>query len=180
MDTIASVISMPEYSPKCEFLIENLFTPSYEKTDSDSVCEIVIPESPWYANIFYYLFHKTIPIALTPNQRKTFICQTFWYTILGDTLFWKHFDGTLLQCLNSDEARMMLEEVHQGICGAHSSGLMLAKNILRISYYWPTMEEDAYHFVKDVFLVSSMVIWYMLLPKTYNPPSPHSPFPTGD
>jgi len=42
----------------------------------------------------------------------------------------------------------MLEEVHQGICGAHSSGLMLVKKLLRMGYYWPTMEVDAYHFVK--------------------------------
>ena len=42
----------------------------------------------------------------------------------------------------------MLEEVHQGICGTHSSRLMLAKNLLIMGYYWPTMEVDAYHFVK--------------------------------
>ena len=127
MATISSMIAMPEYSPKCEFLVENLFAPAYEKIDSKMVCEIVGPESPWYANIFTYLHHKTIPIALIPNQSKTFICQTTRYTILGDTLFQKHFEGSLLRCLSSNEAKTMLEEVHQGICGAHSSGLMLAK-----------------------------------------------------
>ena len=96
MATTASMIAMPEYSPKCEFLVENLFTPTYEKTDTELVCEIVGPESPWYTDIFAYLRHKTIPIALTPNQSKTFIRRTARYTILGDTLFRKHFDGTLL------------------------------------------------------------------------------------
>ena len=43
---------------------------------------------------------------------------------------------------------MVLEEVQQGICGAHSSGLTLVKKILRIGYYCPTIEADAYHFVK--------------------------------
>ena len=43
---------------------------------------------------------------------------------------------------------MALEEVHQGICGAHSSGLTLAKNLLKMGYYFPTMEVDAYNFVK--------------------------------
>ena len=76
MATIASMISMPEYSPKCEFLIENIFTLSYEKIDSELVYDIVGPKSPWYANIFSYLHHKTIPIALTQNQSKTFICCT--------------------------------------------------------------------------------------------------------
>ena len=96
MATIASMIAMLEYSLKCEFLVENIFTHAYEKIDSELVCEIFGPESPWYADIFAYLCHKTIPITLTPNQSKTFIRQTAQYTILGDTLFWKHFDGTLL------------------------------------------------------------------------------------
>ncbi len=43
---------------------------------------------------------------------------------------------------------MVLEEVHQGVCGTHSSGLTLGKKLLRIGYYWPTMEADTYHFVK--------------------------------
>ena len=51
-------------------------------------------------------------------------------------------------CLDSEEAKTMLEEVHQGICGVHSNGLASAKKLLRIVYYWSSMEEDAYHFVK--------------------------------
>ena len=74
MANIASMISMPEYSPKCESLFENLFTPAYEKTDSELVCEIVGPESPWYTDIFSYLHHKTSPMDFSTNQRKIFIC----------------------------------------------------------------------------------------------------------
>ena len=73
MATIASMISMPEYSPTCDFLVENLFPLAYEKTDLELVCEIFGPESPWYAKKISYLRHKIIPIALTPNQSKTFI-----------------------------------------------------------------------------------------------------------
>lgn len=148
MAIIVSMISMLKYSPKCEFLVENIFTLAYEQTDSKLVYEIVGPKSSWYADIFTYLRHKTNPIAFNPNKSKTFICQTACYTILGDTLFWKQFDGTLLRCLSLDEVQTTLEEVHQGIFGAHSSGLTLAKKLLRIGYYWPTMEADAYQFVK--------------------------------
>ena len=76
MATIASMIAMLEYSPKCKFLVENLFTPAYEKTNSELVCEVFGFESPWYTNIFSYLCHKTIPISLTPNQSKTCIRHT--------------------------------------------------------------------------------------------------------
>ena len=96
MATIASMIAMPDYSPKFEFLVESLFIPTYEQPKLELVCEIVGPESPWYSNIFSYLHHKMIPIALSMNQSKTFIHRTARYTILGDTLFQKHFDGTLV------------------------------------------------------------------------------------
>ena len=76
MATIAFMIAMPEYSPKCEFLIENLFLPTNEQPELELVCEIVSLESPWYFDIFSYLHHKTIPIALSKNQSKAFIHHT--------------------------------------------------------------------------------------------------------
>ena len=42
-----------------------------------------------------------------------------------------------------------MEENHQGICGPHMNGRMLAKKILRIGYYWNTMETDCVNFVKS-------------------------------
>ena len=107
MATIASIITMLEYSPKCEFLVENLFTPAYEKNDSELVCEIVGPESPWYVDIFSYLCHKTIPLALTPNQSKTFICRTARYTILVT-----HFSRNTLMEPSSDVSIQMKPERH--------------------------------------------------------------------
>ena len=42
-----------------------------------------------------------------------------------------------------------MEEVHQGIYGPHMNGRMLAKKILRIGYYWNTMEIDYVDYVKS-------------------------------
>ena len=42
-----------------------------------------------------------------------------------------------------------MEENHQGICSPHMNGRMLAKKILRIGYYWNTMETDCVDFVKS-------------------------------
>ena len=39
--------------------------------------------------------------------------------------------------------------MHQGICGPHMNGKTLAKKILRIGYYWNTMEIDCVDFVKS-------------------------------
>ena len=41
-----------------------------------------------------------------------------------------------------------MEEIHQGIYGPYMNGRMLAK-ILRIGYYWNTMEIDCVDFEKS-------------------------------
>lgn len=54
----------------------------------------------------------------------------------------------LVLCLEKDESRVSLQEVHAGICGSHSSGFTLAKKILRMGYFWPTMGKDSTDYVK--------------------------------
>jgi hypothetical protein len=36
-------------------------------------------------------------------------------------LFYKSLDGVLLRCLGPEEAKKMMSEVHDGMCGAHQS-----------------------------------------------------------
>ena len=43
------------------------------------------------------------------------------YVLLDDQLYYKIVDGVLLKCLNQEEAKVLMSEVHEGICGAHQS-----------------------------------------------------------
>ncbi|XP_058198454.1 uncharacterized protein LOC131313976 [Rhododendron vialii] len=54
-------------------------------------------------------------------------------------------------CVNGAEATRVIEEVHEGICGPHMSGVMLARKILRqgfilvvIDYFTKWMEVESY------------------------------------
>eukprot|EP01018_Ginkgo_biloba_P006363 Gb_35351 [translate_table: standard] len=89
-----------------------------------------------------------LPLDLSRKQRKSFIQCASRYVILGNTLYRRGYDGTLLKCLNSKEANLAIKEVHEGICGAHTSGMVLAKKLLRTGYYWPTMERDSCQYVR--------------------------------
>lgn len=42
-------------------------------------------------------------------------------------------------------------EIHEGICGPHMSGTMMAKKILRQGYYWTTMEADYASYVRRCY-----------------------------
>ena len=44
-----------------------------------------------------------------------------------------------LTCVEEDEAKYILEEVHEGIYGDHTGLRSLVRKIIRTSYFWPTM-----------------------------------------
>jgi hypothetical protein len=68
---------------------------------------------------------RTSPISYLENpghivDRKV-QRQALKYVMLGNTLYCRTIDGLLLKCLGSDQSKIAMEEVHQGICGTHQS-----------------------------------------------------------
>ncbi|GKU94990.1 hypothetical protein SLEP1_g8408 [Rubroshorea leprosula] len=64
------------------------------------------------------------------------------YFLSRNTLYKHSADMTLLRCVEETKAKQVMTEVHEGICGTHANGRMLARKILRAGYYWLTMEHD--------------------------------------
>ncbi|GKV52424.1 hypothetical protein SLEP1_g59006, partial [Rubroshorea leprosula] len=70
------------------------------------------------------------------------------FTVLDNQLYKRATSMPLLRCLTPYEAKYAVREVHEGVCGTHIGGRTLAWKLLRHSYYWPTMVEDAQNYVK--------------------------------
>nr|XP_009392283.1 PREDICTED: uncharacterized protein LOC103978277 [Musa acuminata subsp. malaccensis] len=66
-----------------------------------------------------------------------------WYSKVNGRLYKRSFSQPLLRCLEPGEAKAILAEVHERICGEHIAARTLAYKILRQGYYWPTMSQDA-------------------------------------
>ncbi|PKI45178.1 hypothetical protein CRG98_034429 [Punica granatum] len=49
-------------------------------------------------------------------------------------------------------AQRLMEEVHEGNCGPYMNGLMLAKKLMRLGYFWSTMETDCVKHVRHCHL----------------------------
>ena len=47
-----------------------------------------------------------------------------------------------LLCLDRDSIDRMMREVHARVCGPHMGGHMLTRKIMRMDYFWLTMETD--------------------------------------
>lgn len=135
MATIASLLQLSEKKGRYEFMVEQVSSPAYDNLDSQTICHIPNIQSSQYGEIYTYLKDNILPLDLSRNQKCNFICQSTRHTLIADILYRRGLDGTLLQFLEHHEPETSLREVHEGICGTHSSGLTLAKKLLRLGYY---------------------------------------------
>ena len=53
-----------------------------------------------------------------------------------------------MRCVDEVEAERLINEVHLRACGPHMNGKMLARKILRMSFYWTMLEADCVDFVR--------------------------------
>ena len=85
-----------------------------------------------------------------PSQRVTrkLRYKSTKYVLLDDQLYYKIVDGVLLKCLSQEEAKVLMGEVHEGICGAHQSASKMKWIIRRTEYFWPTILEDYFEYYK--------------------------------
>jgi hypothetical protein len=70
------------------------------------------------------------------------------FVLLDERLYYKSMDGVLLQCLGQEEAKRMMSEVHDGLCGAHQSSYRMKWVIRKTGCYWPTILEDFFEYYK--------------------------------
>ena len=129
--------------------MEELCQPAYDSLDNQVIYTVVGHDSSRYADIFSYLCDQILPENLTRNQKRQFLQNGSHYILVSGDLYRRGLDGTLLRCLELEESEKALAEVHNGIFGAHSNGLALARKLLRAGYYWPTMQADAVRYAKS-------------------------------
>ena len=61
------------------------------------------------------------------------------FTILNDVLYKRGFSMPYLKSIDDDEAKYILEEIHEGICGDHANPRSLMSKVIRTGYFWLTM-----------------------------------------
>src|SRR4051812_39395347 len=72
--------------------------------------------------------------------------QALKYTLLDDKLYRRTIDDFLLECLGSDQSKLAMGEVHEGICGTHQSSHKMCWLLKRAGFYWPTVLEDCFRY----------------------------------
>ena len=71
------------------------------------------------------------------------------FTVSDGILYKRAFTMPLLRCLGPQEAEHALAEVHCGIHEEHLGERALAVKILRVGFFWPTLQQDALRKVRE-------------------------------
>ena len=152
MDALASLASTVE-------ILEGVWTRPLEIEQSYEVVHkrkieawvmtIEEEEVPWYYDIMKFLKLGAYSDGANKRERRSIRMMATQYILCGGQLYIRSYDGIHLHCLKKEEVERVMEEVNQGICGPHMNERMLAKKILRMGYFWNTMEIDCVDCVKS-------------------------------
>nr|XP_016457748.1 PREDICTED: uncharacterized protein LOC107781542 [Nicotiana tabacum] len=140
--------------------------------------EIESGGDPWYHDIKRFLKKKVYPEQASRDQKRTIRRLASSFFLSGEILYKRTPDLNMLRCMDSREDERIMNEVHIGVCDPHMNGYVLAKNILRVGYYWMTMEKDCFSFVRTCHQCQIHIDPIHLPPSELHPMSAPWPFVT--
>ena len=113
------------------------------------VCPLFIAPDSWYQDLVHYLQEGLLLEHWNSKQRRALHLKSASYQIVEGILFRKNYDGVLLRCLEKEDAKKVMIDLHDGPARGHFSGDTTAHKILIDGYYWPTLFKDAHAHVKN-------------------------------
>jgi hypothetical protein len=68
--------------------------------------------------------------------------------LINDELYHRTAEDLLLKCLDHDQAKIAVGEVHEGICGTHQSSPKMKWLLRRAGFDWLTTIADCFQYYK--------------------------------
>ncbi|XP_016749665.1 uncharacterized protein [Gossypium hirsutum] len=90
---------------------------------------------PWYHDILQYVKNREYLTQATENDKRTLRRLASDYVLDGEIMYKRRKDQVLLRCVDAVEAKKILEEVHEGVCGTYANGLTMARQIMIFGDY---------------------------------------------
>jgi hypothetical protein len=84
----------------------------------------------WFVDIIYYLKNLTCPNNLSDCKRRALQLKTSRYCLIQKGLGWRNPDSLVLRCVDEDESRNLIKELHVGLCGGNYAARTIAHKIL--------------------------------------------------
>lgn len=107
-----------------------------------------VSQEEWYSDIMSYLVDHRYPTPMNSTQKRAFRLKCQCYMLQGSILYRRNHEGIYLRCVGHDEAKRIIEHFHSKFGIGHRGSQVIALQIPRAGYYWPTVFKDAYEHVK--------------------------------
>ena len=132
-DKIAKLASLKEGSTSMGLEMEAQKHPSIEEISTFAIQNI----GSWMTLILSFLQdgHLLQDVEKARKVRK----RAARFMILNDILYKRGFSMPYLKCIDEEEAKYILKEIHERVCGDHASPKSLVSKVIRTGYFWPTM-----------------------------------------
>ncbi|XP_019153722.1 PREDICTED: uncharacterized protein LOC109150267 [Ipomoea nil] len=119
----------------------------YPSIDHRQVLPIQPVEENWITDIMGYLEDGRLPNDEARARKAKLRASRF--QIQEGRLYRRSYGGPLMRCLSAFEAKLVMDELHAGICSSHQGGRSLARRIMLIGYYWPSIQLDCEKLTKE-------------------------------
>ena len=116
--------------------------------ETETIQVLAIQESgqSWMTPWIKYLEEGRLPEDL--NQARKIRINAPMYTILENTLYRRGFFTPWLKCVEATVRKQIIEEMHAGMCGAHTGSRAVAQKVLRAGYFWPSLTSDTTEIIR--------------------------------
>ena len=106
----------------------------------------MLVEPTWTQPFLAYMLRKELPEDTT--EARQIVRRSKAYTIINDELYKRSISGVFQRCIAPEDGRSILLNIHQGICGHHTSSRSLISKAFRAGFYWLTASQDAKDIVR--------------------------------
>jgi hypothetical protein len=105
------------------------------------------PEIDWMIPIKAYLDNQ--PISYDNVEIERIAHKSRMYHLIDGVLYKQGANDMMMKCISKDEGIQLLQDIHSGVYGAHSSWHSIVGKAFRYRFYWPTAKNDAIEIVTN-------------------------------
>jgi ribonuclease HI len=150
-DHLAWIASSRAPTPP-DVIIERLTKPSVRAPKPAEDTGLMIINGPdqqsaivWMSQIRSYLENR--PLANDDAEIERIARKSRMYHLIDGVLYRQGTNDMMMRCISREEGIQLLQDIHSGVCGAHSSWRSIVRKAFRHGFYWPTAKDDAMEIV---------------------------------
>ena len=107
----------------------------------DSTAPTELEGPVWAKPFLRFLIEGTLPQDVAEARHISRRYKAF--TVINRQLYKRSITQILQKCIDEEDGKALLLEIHEGTCGHHTSSRVLVSKAFRAGFYWPTATKNA-------------------------------------